>query len=80
MSINNDEKFSNMSFEEAMQELQEIVSRLEKGQESLESAINLYQRGNKLKLHCEKMLKDAKTKIEKITSVENGEVITASLD
>jgi len=80
MSIDNNEKISKLSFEQAMQELQEIVSKLEKGGESLENAINSYQYGNKLKQHCEKMLKDAKTKIEKITSVNEGEVLVEPLD
>ena len=79
MSINDDEKINKLSFEEAMKQLQEIVERLEKGQETLENAIELYQLGNKLKVHCSKMLTSAKGKIEKITHVNEGEVITESL-
>jgi exodeoxyribonuclease VII small subunit len=79
MSTNLDEKIEDMSFEDAMKRLQDIVNKLESGQEKLEDAINLYQFGNKLKLHCEQKLDIAKAKIEKITNVNNGEVTTEPL-
>jgi exodeoxyribonuclease VII small subunit len=80
VSIINDQELEKLSFEQAMAKLQEIVSKLEKGEESLESAISMYQYGNKLKLHCERMLSDAKVKVEKITKVTDGKVETTSLD
>lgn len=76
MSTDVDEKIKDLSFEEAMKQLQEIVDRLENGQEPLENAIDLYQLGNKLRLHCQQKLNIAKAKIEKITAVNEGEITT----
>ena len=55
-----------MSFEEALAELEEIVNKIDTGQESLAEAVSSFERGVALKNHCEKMLKEAKLKIEKI--------------
>ena len=76
MSTNVDEKIQDLSFEEAMKQLQGIVDKLESGQETLENAIDLYQLGNKLRQHCEQKLSIAKAKIEKITAVKDGEITT----
>ncbi|MGV6801328.1 MAG: exodeoxyribonuclease VII small subunit [bacterium] len=71
-----------MSFEEALQELETIVQRLETGDAALEDSIKLYERGAALKTHCEKTLKQAREKIEKIVLNENGdpEAAPASFD
>ena len=61
-----------MSFENALGELESIVNGLESGQIDLENAIQSYTRGAALKEHCEKKLSEAKLKIEKIT-VSGGE-------
>jgi exodeoxyribonuclease VII small subunit len=55
-----------MSFETALKELEQIVSRLEQGDVDLEDSIALYERGQALKLHCEKRLKSAEARLEKI--------------
>ena len=62
----------NLSFEEALKELEEIVNSLERGDVSLEDAIEAYERGSILKNQCEKRLKEAKMKVEKIQSSKNG--------
>lgn len=54
------------SFEEALQELEGIVSKLEGGNAALEESIALYEQGARLKAHCEAKLKAAREKIEKI--------------
>lgn len=69
-----------LSFEEALQELESIVSRLESGKESLEKSINEYTRGAELKAHCEQKLNEAKMKVEKITLNQDGSVSTESQD
>ncbi|WP_417245426.1 exodeoxyribonuclease VII small subunit [Celeribacter sp.] len=61
-----------MSFETAMAELNEVVSKLERGDVALEDSIALYERGAKLKAHCEAKLKDAEEKVEKITVGPDG--------
>lgn len=64
----------NLSFEEALTELETIVKNLETGKAPLEDSIASYERGVALKKHCEKKLKEAQTKIEKIAINENGDV------
>ncbi len=61
-----------LSFEAALQELEGIVSTLERGDAPLEESIALYERGAALKAHCESKLKDAREKVEKIV-IENGQ-------
>jgi exodeoxyribonuclease VII small subunit len=56
-----------LSFEEALAELEKIVRELEQGKSGLEDAIRAYERGADLKRHCEKKLSDAKAKIDKIS-------------
>ena len=58
---------SALSFEAAMKELEGVVSRLEQGDATLEESIALYERGAKLRAHCDARLKDAEERIERIT-------------
>ena len=50
------DKIEDMNFETALAELEEIVSKLETGQVDLEQSISIYERGEKLKAHCEGLL------------------------
>ncbi|MEE8444058.1 MAG: exodeoxyribonuclease VII small subunit [Alphaproteobacteria bacterium] len=61
-----------LSFEAALAELEEIVRQLEQGKSSLDDAIGAYERGAKLKQHCEKKLNEAKMRVEKITLSPGG--------
>ena len=61
-----------MSFEKALAELESIVEKLESGKVDLESSITIYERGEALKAHCEKQLRDAEARIEKITLKPDG--------
>ena len=63
-----------LSFEIAMQELEQIVTALEKGSISLDDSVALYARGKILQNRCEKLLSDAESRIEKIALGENGEI------
>ncbi len=63
-----------MSFETALRELEQIVARLEQGEVDLEDSIALYERGQALKLHCEKKLKAAESRLERI--VQGGGTAT----
>jgi exodeoxyribonuclease VII small subunit len=67
-----DKPVADMSFEEAMTALEEVVTRLEQGDVALEESIALYERGAALKAHCDARLKDAQEKVEKIRLGENG--------
>ncbi|WP_084419391.1 exodeoxyribonuclease VII small subunit [Henriciella litoralis] len=67
-----------MSFEEALKELEDIVRRLEGGDVELEKSIEIYERGSKLKAHCEARLKAAELKIEQIVQGPDGKPATES--
>ena len=69
-----------MSFEAALNELEEIVRTLERGDIDLDNAINSYSRGAALKFHCENKLDDAKSRIDKISIDKNGELYAEPLD
>ena len=64
---------SELSFEAALQRLEEIVRTLEKGEAPLDQSIGLYQEGERLKRHCEARLKDAQTRIEQIALGADGQ-------
>ena len=57
--MNIDKVLEKMTFEDAMNELENIVNALDKGDISLDKAIAAYDRGSKLKDHCEKKLNEA---------------------
>jgi exodeoxyribonuclease VII small subunit len=61
-----------MSFEQALKELEAIVNRLEKGDVELEASIQIYERGEALKAHCDALLRRAEAKVEKISLGANG--------
>lgn len=61
-----------MSFEQALAELEQIVSTLESGKAPLAESIRIYERGEALKSHCESLLKAAEARIEKITLGRDG--------
>lgn len=61
-----------MSFEEAVAELERIVEQLERGDVALDKSIEIYERGEALKVHCEKLLSTAEKRIEKIRLDRQG--------
>ncbi len=67
-----DKLVTEMSFEEAMAELETVVSKLESSQVALDDSIKLYERGAELKKHCETKLKAAEEKVAQITLSPDG--------
>ncbi|MFD2237246.1 exodeoxyribonuclease VII small subunit [Aureimonas populi] len=61
-----DADIKRMSFEEALDALEKIVSDLERGDVPLEQSIRIFERGEKLKGHCDRLLGAAEDKVEKI--------------
>jgi len=61
-----------ISFETAMQGLEDIIRQLEGGKVKLEDAVEAYEKGAKLRKICENKLADAKLKIEKIAFSDDG--------
>ena len=66
---------SGLSFEQALAELERIVAELESGQAPLEQSIERYERGARLKAHCESKLEAARLRVEKIVVGPNGETV-----
>ena len=62
-----------MSFEDAMRELETVLGQLERGDVALEDSIKLYERGAALKARCEAKLKEAEEKVHAITLSAQGE-------
>ena len=70
----------NLSFEDALEQLEEIVRKLESGSEDLDGAIASYTRGVQLRRRCEERLTDAKAKIDKIVLKADGEITSEPLE
>ncbi|WP_075290033.1 exodeoxyribonuclease VII small subunit [Pararhizobium arenae] len=66
MSTTPNTDVSGLSFEKAVEELEAIVSALERGDVALDKSIEIYERGEALKKHCESLLNAAENRIEKI--------------
>ncbi|MEM7722991.1 MAG: exodeoxyribonuclease VII small subunit [Pseudomonadota bacterium] len=62
-----------MSFEEAIKELEQVVTALDRGDVALEDSIKLYERGAALKARCEAKLKEAEEKVAQITLNADGQ-------
>ncbi len=63
-----DGPIAELTFEEALAALEQVVSQLEGGQVPLEQSIALYERGDALKKHCDAKLGEAELKVEKIVA------------
>ncbi len=61
-----------VTFEEALQELEAIVASLERGEISLDDAITAFERGTRLKSHCQSRLEEARMKVEHIKLPASG--------
>jgi exodeoxyribonuclease VII small subunit len=74
------EDIESLTFEAALNSLEEIVNQLDTGSIDLDKAVEAYERGAKLKEHCEKKLREAQLRIEKIEVDKNGEITTKVMD
>ncbi len=76
-----DTELATLSFEDALKQLEEIVRSLETGTAPLDESIELYQRGDRLKRHCEARLKAAQARIDQISVDVAGQPVgTTSFD
>ena len=69
-----DTPIEEMSFEDAMRELEKVVGDLERGDVPLEQSIALYERGAQLKQRCQTKLKEAEEKVALITQEGDGNI------
>jgi exodeoxyribonuclease VII small subunit len=68
-----DTPVKDMSFEQSLSELEQVVGKLERGDVPLEDSIKLYERGAELKARCEAKLAEAQEKVAKITLASDGQ-------
>ena len=69
-----------LSFEAALKQLEEIVTKLERGDVPLEESIAIYERGEALKKRCEALLAQAEERVEKIRTARRKAVGTEPFD
>jgi exodeoxyribonuclease VII small subunit len=67
-----------LSFEDALKELERIVGRLESGEAQLQEAIDLYERGDRLRRQCAARLDAAQARIEAIRTDADGRATGAT--
>ncbi|MDH5717644.1 MAG: exodeoxyribonuclease VII small subunit [Spirochaetia bacterium] len=70
----------NLTFEEALKELEDIAHLLEEGKETLEKSMELYERGVLLKDFCGKKLKEAEGKWMILRKKKNGDTEIQEID
>ena len=66
---------SQLSFEDALRALEDVVRKLESGDVPLEQSIDLYERGEQLRKHCQARLDSAQARIEKIVAGPDGRAV-----
>ena len=72
MADGDNSEVQSMSFEKALEALEKIVDDLERGDVPLDQSIRIYERGEALKAHCERLLKAAEDRVEKIRLSREG--------
>lgn len=73
----NTEELKDLSFEDALAQLENIVRELESGRIKLDDAVSAYEKAVALKQLCENKLQNARLKIEKIEVSPQGEIGTS---
>ena len=58
------DEINSLSYEEAYEELEALVARMESGELPLEKSVALYERGQRLAAHCQALLEEAELKIK----------------
>jgi exodeoxyribonuclease VII small subunit len=66
-------------FEAALTELEKLVAQMESGEQSLEDALQSFQRGIELTRSCQQALKNAEQRVEKLAQ-KDGRLVTEGLD
>ena len=69
-----------LSFEDALRELEGVVSQLETGGVPLERSLELLKRGQELAARCDKVLVDAELTLEQLVLTPDGELLSEELE
>lgn len=69
-----------LTFEAAMERLEQIVRTMERGDAPLEESLKLFEEGTALVRTCGKLLEDAKLKVEKVTAGLDGAPVSEDFD
>lgn len=67
-----------LTFEEALKELEDSVAKLEEGNLTLEETLKLYERGRALSDYCQQVLEKAELRIEHLTA--DGEIVETNIE
>jgi len=68
-----------MSFEDALRQLEDILTMLESGELELEQSLRLFQSGMELSVYCQQLLKEAEGRIQKLVQKPDGELVLLEL-
>ena len=63
---------NNMTFEQSMQRLEQIVRAMERGDVALEESLKLFQEGTELVRNCNQLLDEAQLQVKKIMTASDG--------
>jgi len=69
-----------LTFEESMQRLEQIVRAMERGDVPLEESLKLFQEGTELVRSCGKLLDEAELQVKKITVADDGTPVEEKFD
>jgi len=68
----NDKKVEDMTFEESLKALEELVDKLENGSLDLDKSLDIYENAIKLRDHCRKILENSERRVQKIMETSEG--------
>ena len=72
-------KQTGFDFEQALEDLEALVSSMEEGELSLEDSLQAFEKGIKLTRECQAALKQAEQKVQQLME-NNGELRTEPFD
>ena len=78
--VMSEKELKELDFEHAYQELESIVERMERGEQSLENSLSDFERGVTLMKHCHSVLKEAEQKVEILVKDNNGLFTSEAFD
>ena len=70
-----------MEFEKKLSRLEEIVTKMERGDLSLEDSLKMFEEGVKISRECHSKLNEAEAKVKKLVEVDNqGNAVTTDFE